>query len=311
MRIVIMGSGGLGAFYGGLLAKSGEDVVFFARGANLAALQTQGLTVKLLPQEGEFHLPVHATNNPPDIGIVDLVWCCVKTYDLETAMRQMAPLIGPDTMILTVQNGVDAPEQLATIFGSHHVLGGIALGGATLEAPGVVVQKTATRGPVVFGELDGGISTRAERLRDTFRTADFLAEVHPDIRIAIWEKFMMLGAGLGISALTRLTYGEMFVCSKIRGLIRGVIQEMADVARAQGIRLSEDAAERLFEAACRFPGSFRGSMYFDLISGRRLELDAVHGAVVRRGREFHIPTPLNFAIYAMLTPYAAGASLSP
>jgi 2-dehydropantoate 2-reductase len=311
MRIAIMGSGGLGAFYGGLLARGGEDVVFLARGANLVALQMQGLTVKLLPHEGEFHLTVHATDNPPDIGVVDLVWCCVKTYDLDTAMIQMTPLIGPDTMILTVQNGVDAPEHLATVFGSHHVLGGIALGGATLEAPGIVVQKTATRGPVVFGELDGGISPRAERLRDTFRAADFLAEVHLDIRVAIWEKFMMLGAGLGISALTRLTYGEMFACPEIHELIRGVIQEMASVARAKGIRLSEDAAERLFTTACRFPGSFRGSMYFDLINGRRLELDAVHGAVMRMGREFHIPTPLNFAIHAMLKPHAAGANINP
>ncbi len=305
MRIAMLGSGGLGAFYGGLLARAGEEVTFVARGANLAALRTEGLTVRLLP-EGEFHLRVRATDDPREVGSVDLVWCCVKTYDLDGAARQMTSLVGSETMVLTVQNGVDAPERVAALVGPGRVLGGVALGGATLEGPGVVVQKTATRGPIVFGELEGGVTSRTERLRDTLRAAAILAEVHADIRVAIWEKLIMLGAGLGLSALTRLTYRAMLDCPETRELLHGVMREMEAVARARGVRLPDGSAERLFEAASRFPGDFRGSMYFDLVHGRRLELEDLNGTVVRLGRELGVLTPLNFAVYAALKPYAAG-----
>jgi len=307
MRIAMVGGGGLGAFYGGLLAHAGEDVTFIARGANLQALRADGLTVKR-PNGGDLHLGVQATDNPRDIGPVDLIWFCVKTYDLDAAAQQAAPLVGPATVALTTQNGVEAPERVAAVLENAAVLGGVALGGATLVAPGVVEQKTA-RLPVKLGELLGGSSQRAEGLRQVLLGAGIEAEVSHDILLDLWEKLIFACAPLGLCSLTRLPLGPLLDCPETAELAGGVMAEAEAVGRVRGIALEDGTLDRLLQrlqsVATTTPAA-RPSMYFDLEQGRRLELDAINGAVVRLGRELGVPTPLNFAVYAALKPYAEG-----
>lgn len=307
MRVAVMGSGGLGCFFGGLLARAGEDVTFIARGANFDAMRTKGLAVKLLPQ-GEFHLPVQAANHSAYVGAVDLVWCCVKTYDLESAARQLAPLIGPDTIILPIQNGVDAPDRIAAVVGPEYVIGGMCLGGATLEAPGVVSQKTA-RVEVLFGELGGGQSRRTEDLGDRLRKSGIDATVHTDIRTGIWEKFVGVCGTHALSALTRLPVAQLFAFAETRDLVRRVMKEVEAVARAAGVPLSEGCVDQVFrsyEARAIANPSVFASIYYDLERGTRLEIDDTNGAVVRIGHALGVPTPLNFAICASLKPYSGG-----
>ncbi len=311
MRFVMMGSGGMGAYFGGLLVRAGHDVTFIARGANLEALQTRGLTVR--PGGEAFHVAVRATGDPAEAGPVDVVWLCVKTYDLDAAIHLIKPAVGPETMVLPVQNGVEAAERIGAVVGSEAVLGGVVDGGATLIEPGVVEQKMG-RCALRFGELQGGPSARTERLLRVLQEADIEATLVPDVQVAIWDKFAFACMAVGLTALTRLPLGPMLAAPAMRELARGVLEEVEAVARAKGIRLPEGTSERLFQAglsvATANPGS-RGSMYFDLAAGRRLEVDAMNGAAVRIGRALGVPAPFNFAVYAALEPYADGAPALP
>jgi len=306
MRIAMIGAGGLGALFGGLLAHAGEDVTFIARGANLQALRTNGLTVKR-PTD-ELHLAVSATDDPSAVDPVDLVWFCVKTYDLDIAARQSAPLIGPDTLAVTIQNGVDAPDQVAAVFGTTAVLGGVVLGGGTLVAPGVVEQKTP-RIPLNLGAMVGGSSIQVERLQRVLRGAGIDAAISPDVRREIWEKFIISCAALGLSSLTRLTYQQIFDCPETAELAEGIMVEAEAIGQAKDVAFESGTVERLLQvvrSVATMTPTARGSMYFDLVQGRRLELDAINGAAVRMGREFGVATPLNFAVHAALRPYANG-----
>jgi 2-dehydropantoate 2-reductase len=311
MRIAMMGSGGLGAFLGGLLAQAGEEVTFIARGANLEALRTGGLTVKR-PACDDLHLDVRATDDPGELGPVDLIWFCVKSYDLDAAAHQAAPLVGPATAALTIQNGVEAPERIAAALSGAAVLGGAVLGGATLIAPGIVEQKTA-RLPVKLGEPLGGVSPRAERLQRVLLAAGIDAEASPDIRRELWEKFIYTCVA-GLCTLARLPVGAIVDRPETAELARGIMAEAEAVGRARGIALEDGTLDRLFQrlqtVAATSP-AMHPSMYFDLVQGRRLELDALNGAVVRMGRESGVPTPLNFAVYAALGAYAEGPPTLP
>jgi 2-dehydropantoate 2-reductase len=312
MRFAIMGSGGLGSYFGGLLTRAGHDVHFIARGAKLDALRDGGLTVKLLPED-EFRVAVRATDDPAEVGPVDVVWVCVKAYDVDAAAPQIAPLMGPDTMVLPIQNGVEAPERLGRVLGPDPVLGGVVVGGATLVAPGVVAQKTPGVAPH-FGELGGGTSARVEGLLQVMREAGIDAQLSQDVQALSWEKLALACMTVGLTALTRLPLGPIFASPGTRELAGGVLAEAEAVGRAKGHRLGDGMAERLFEMvhqrALATPAA-AGSMYFDLIEGRRLELDALNGAIVRMGRDLGVATPLNFAVYAALEPYAAGAPSVP
>src|SRR5262245_12695819 len=307
MRAVIFGTGGLGAFFGGLLARAGRDVTFIARGSNLDALCSRGLTLKTLPT-GEVQLDVRATDDPAKLGIVELVWCCVKAYDLEVAARQMVPLVGPETLILPIQNGVDAAERIAAQVGADHVLGGLCLGGATLEAPGVVAQKT-TRLRLLIGELKGGTSPRIDALRRQLSAAGIDAEVSTDIRVALWEKFVGMCGTHSLTALMRLPVSALFTDPEASALVRGLMEEAEQVARETGVALPEGTARQAFESyrkrGMADPSAY-ASIYYDLVAGRRLEVEHTNGAVVRLGRRGGIATPLNFAVYAALRPWADG-----
>ena len=304
MRIAVMGSGGMGGYFGGLLAQAGEDVTFIARGAHLEALRTHGLTVQS-PVTGDFTRTVSATDDPGTVGEVDLVLFCVKTYDLDAAAAQISPLIGPHTMVLLLQNGIDSAERLARIIGPEGVLGGVAYVVSTRVAPGVIAHQGLNK--IIFGELNGGTSQRTEQLRDMFSRTAITAELHPDVRVPLWEKFILLAATGGVMAMTRLSIGSIRACPETTALFLGVIEEAAAVGRTLGIPLSEDCVDQHWALVSGLDPSARGSMSHDIMAGRRLELEALNGTVVRLGRQVGIATPYNFAVYAALKPYIDGA----
>ena len=312
MRFAIVGTGGLGCLFGGVLARAGVDVTLVGRGANLAALRERGLDVQLLAGE-RFQVDVRATSDPAEVGPVDAILFCVKTYDVEAAARQSLPMIGPETLILPVQNGVEAAEQIGAIVGEDHVVPGVGVTGATLVQPGVVAQKAPTV-RALFGPDRATEGRRAERIADALREAGISADVSPDIERELWEKFVFALLGLGFMSVNRLPIGPTLACPEAAEVARGVMDEGVAVGRARGAPLPDDATERAFE---RFRGvaaanpAARGSMYYDLMAGKRLELEAVTGAVVRMGRELGVPTPLNFVIYGALKPYVDGAPAIP
>jgi 2-dehydropantoate 2-reductase len=309
MRIAVIGAGGTGGYFGGLLARAGQDVTFIARGTQLQALRTQGLTVESR-LAGTFTVPVRATGDPNEVGSVDLILFCVKTYDTDTAAESIHPLIRPETMLLSLQNGIDNEERIARAVGHDSGIGAVAYVTSTIKAPGVVAQ-TAGPGKIILGELSGGASARTERLRGVLQRAGITAEVHPDIRVVLWQKFLFICAFSGVTAVTRLPIGTVLADPVTHTLFEGTSEEVAAVASAGGIDLPADCVEQALATAAAVEPWGRGSLYHDLAGGRRLELESLNGEVVRRGREHSVSTPLNFAIYAALRPFVDGAPALP
>jgi 2-dehydropantoate 2-reductase len=304
MRIAVMGAGGTGGFFGGLLARAGEVVTFIARGAHLEAIQKNGLTVKS-SLCGNFSLPAKATSDPAQIGPVDLVLFCVKAYDNPVASDLIRPLIGSETVVLSVQNGIDNEAQIGKMIGPEHMLGCISYVSSTIESPGVIAQ-TAGPGKIIFGEMKGGTSHRAEVLLNTLKNAGIAAELHTNIKAALWQKFIAICGVNGVTALTRLPMGEILTYEETRHLLKGTMQEVEAVARTSGAGLPEGCVDQSMNFFGSMEPSMRGSMYYDLAAGRRLELEVLNGTVVRLGKALGIPTPFNFSIYAALKPYLNG-----
>ncbi|MEJ2221302.1 MAG: 2-dehydropantoate 2-reductase [Desulfobacterales bacterium] len=308
MRIAVMGTGGTGGYFGGLLARAGEEVAFIARGAHLEAIRKNGLAVKSV-LAGDFTISATATDNPADIGPVDFVLFCVKAYDNAAAAEQIRPLIGPETVVLSVQNGIDNEQQIEDVIGPDHVLGCVSYVSSTIQSPGVIAQ-TGGPGTLVLGEMQGGTSSRTEALQSTLQNSGITAELHQDIQVALWQKFIGICGVNGITALTRLPMGEIVACRETHNLMRGTMQEVEAVARAGGVNLPKGCVDQSMDFFSSMDRSVRGSMYYDLAGGRRLELEVLNGAVVRLGSEHGIPTPINFAIYAALKPYLNGTPSS-
>ncbi|HYL81011.1 MAG TPA: 2-dehydropantoate 2-reductase, partial [Candidatus Acidoferrum sp.] len=235
MRFAIMGSGGVGGYFGGRLAQAGEDVTFIARGAHLEAIQRSGLMVQ--SAAGDFHVHPKATNDPATVGQVETILFSVKGYDTEAAGRQIRPMLGPDTAVVCVQNGVDNEEKLEAILGKGRVLGGVVHILSTISAPGIIAQTAGPR-TLKFGELDGRSTPRAERLLKVFTGAGIQAELSTHILADLWEKFLFICAQGGVTALGRLSIGEILACPDTAVFYRGVMEEIAAVARAKGVRLS-------------------------------------------------------------------------
>ena len=305
MHIVVIGAGGTGGYFGGLLARAGEDVTFLARGTQLEALRTHGLTVKSR-LAGTFSLPVHATSDPQEIGPVDLVLFCVKTYDTRAASEGLRLFIGPETVVLPIQNGIDAAEQLSREVGVQHLIGGVAYVTSQVESPGVIAQ-TAGSGSIELGELAGGQSERTQQLQQMLRHAGISAELPHDIRVTLWEKFLFICAFSGVTALTRLPLGQVFAYQETSDLLKAVMKEGEALGRACGIALPIDIVERNYATLKALEPWAKGSMAFDLLAGRRLEIEALNGTMVRLGREQGMSLPFNYAIYAALKPYTNGA----
>lgn len=298
MKILVMGTGAVGSFYGGRLAYVGHDVTFVARGENLHALRQNGLTVKSI--RGAFRLAsVRATDQPERGGTYDLVLVCVKSYDTEEAARLIRPAVGPDTIALSLQNGVENEELLAREVGPAQVMGGMVYIGAELVRPGVVTHSAA--GHIVFGERDGQRTPRAERLERMLRDAGIQAQLSPHITAVLWDKLVWNAALNALTTLTRSTVGEVLAHPLTRALVRHTMLEVIAVAQAQGLDVKESRADEHIAGSEQPPlSTFVTSMSQDLARGKRLEYDALNGAVVRYGERLGVPVPINQTLYGLL-----------
>jgi len=305
MRIAMIGAGGTGGYFGGLLARVGEQVTFLARGAQLEALRTHGLTVQSR-LAGTFSVSVQATNDPAEIGPVDLVLFCVKVYDTVAASQRLHHLVGPETVVLPVQNGIDAAERLSGAVGMQQLIGGVAYVTSHIVSPGVVAQ-TAGSGRIELGELTGGQSERTQRVQQVLQHAGIPTKLPPDIRVSLWEKWLFICAFSGVTALTRLPIGLVMAYPETRDLLRAILREGATLARAYGIALPVDIVERYIAQLNALEPEAMGSMAVDLLAGRRLEVEVLNGAMVHLGQEQGLSLPFNTAIYAALKPSAEGA----
>jgi 2-dehydropantoate 2-reductase len=302
MRIAILGAGGIGSYYGGLLARSGQDVTFIARGAHLAALQEQGLRVESV--HGDFHLhPVRATAHPADVGPVDLVLVTVKSYDLEAAAEAARPLVGPDTAVLPLLNGLDAAQRLAAVLGEGPPLAGLTHISSSLAAPGLVRQISGVR-RITFGERDGAITPRARRIREALASSGAEVVLTDQIDVALWDKFLFIASISGVCCLARQPMGVVLGTPETRQLYRQALLEVQAVALARRVPLPPDIVERTLTFSQGFAPETRPSMLVDLEAGRRIELEAMNGAVVRYGQSTGVPTPVHNVVYLALKPAA-------
>lgn len=300
MRIAIFGSGSVGGYFGGRLARAGEDVVFIARGEHLKAMLKRGLRVDSI--NGNFVVqPVQATDHPSTIGPVDLVIVGVKAWQVSAAAEAMQPMIGPETVVLPLQNGLEAPAKLSEVIGEQHVLGGLCGLFCYKAGPGHIVH-AGTDPFVKFGELDNHRSQRVERLLDTFKKAGVSAVIPPDIRVAMWLKFLTIAVWSGMGAVTRAPVGIWRSLPQTRRMTEQSLQEIIAVAAALDVSLPENALETTMAIYDGLVPGSTASLQRDVMQGRPSELDAQIGAVVRFGQQVDVPTPLNVFIYNSLLP---------
>jgi 2-dehydropantoate 2-reductase len=305
MRIAVIGAGGIGAIYGASLAKAGAEVIFVARGAHVAAMRENGLRIE--GDRGEMHIrPAQATDDPASIGTVDYVLFSVKLWDVESAGEQIRPIVGRDTTVIPLQNGVDAAERLAAILGPERVMGGTAFVTGSIVAPGIVRQ-TGTYQQMTFGELDASSRERGPRLRDLCAAAGFEGVLSPDVRIPIWEKFSLLVPLADLNAVTRLPLGKWRADPDLLALFEAALRETVAVGHAEGVPLPPDIVDKTCAMMRAMPDHHMTSMGNDLARGNRLELPWFAGKVVELGRRHGVPTPVNGFIYTALKPHANGA----
>ncbi len=304
MRIAIMGAGAVGGYFGGLLSLAGNDVTFIARGEHLRALQQNGLTLET--PNGTLRVTnAHFVTEPAAVGACDVVLFAVKAYDIEAAAASLKPLVQAGAAIVSVLNGVDHQDRIAAVVGAGRVLGGLALVSGVITAPGVI-RYTSPMSALRFGESDGSMSARAIGFRDACVAAGFNAEVVADIRTAQWTKFVGLATNAVLTSLFRLPAGYIYHDAEIIPLARRGFEEVAAVARAQGIALPVDTAERALALHQSFPKTMYASMYHDVAKGKPMELDSLSGYIVRKGRELGVPTPVHEMAYLALKPYKDG-----
>ncbi|MFL5268381.1 MAG: 2-dehydropantoate 2-reductase [Stellaceae bacterium] len=305
MRIAVIGTGGIGGPYGASLAKAGADVIFVARGAHLRAIRENGLRIE--GDRGETHIrPAQVTDDIAGIGTVDFVLSCVKLWDIENIGEKLRAIVGAQTAVIPLQNGVDAAERLTGILGREPVMGGMAFVTGTIVAPGIVRQTGAYQ-QMTFGELDRRISERGKRLRDLCEAAGFEGVLSPDIMVPIWQKFSLLVPLSGLNALTRLPLGKWREDPDLLAIYEAALQETVAVGLAEGIRLPSDVVEKTLAMMRSMPPYHTTSMGNDLLRGNRLELPWFAGKVVELGRRHSIPTPVNGFVYSALKPYINGA----
>jgi 2-dehydropantoate 2-reductase len=301
MKFAIYGSGGVGGYFGGRLAQAGEDVTFVARGEHLKAIKQNGLRVESIAGDFGIH-PARATDQPAEAGAMDCVIVAVKAWDVPSAAGQMKPLIGPRTVVIPLENGVDAPDQLSAALGGEHILGGLCRLSAFIGAPGVI-RHVGIAPFIAFGELDARPSDRVEALRAIFARCQGLnVDVPADVNVAMWEKFIFIASISGVGAVTRQPAGGFRNVPEARALLIQSIAETAAVARARGVPLTDDTSSRILATIDNMPPATFASMQRDIMDGRPSELESQNGAVVRMGRGVNIPTPAHEFIYASLLP---------
>jgi 2-dehydropantoate 2-reductase len=311
VKIAVIGAGAVGGYYGALLARQGHEVSFVARGAHRDAIAARGLRV--VGPLGDFTVQARAESDAALLGPVDVVMHTVKTYDNGTAIPLIKPLLGPDTFVLTLQNGVDSAEEIAAVAGETATLGGSTYIATAIEGPGVIRQ-TGTHRRIVFGEYfnpPATITPRVRTLADAMAAADIVVEAVADSRHTIWEKFTYLAPFAAFTGAARLPIGPLWSDDYIRNMFLDAVVEVANVARAHGVTLPADHRERVYEYAIKLPPSTRSSLLIDLQMGKRIEVEALQGSVVRRGAKVGVPTPIMSALYAVLKPHANGPRPDP
>ncbi|MEO5898315.1 MAG: 2-dehydropantoate 2-reductase [Vicinamibacterales bacterium] len=311
MKIAILGSGAVGGYYGAKLAHAGHEVTFIARGAHLEAIRRNGLSIKS-PALGDFVATGRAEEDTRGVGAVDLVIVGVKAYDNPTALPMITPMLGDRTTVLTLQNGVDSVNEVAEIAGEDRVIGGTTYIATALSAPGVIEQ-TGTHRRIVFGEVFGDLprmSARVTAIHEALAAADIQSEAADDGRVPIWEKFIFLVSLAGFTGATRLPVGPVWADPFIRQQFLDGCREIEAVARAEGVPVAADRIEQIERYVGSIPFSTRSSLLIDLAQGKRIEVEALQGSVVRRAAKLGVTAPIISTLYAVLKPFAGGASRS-
>ena len=304
MKLVVVGAGGVGGYFGGKLQRRGTAVTFVARGAHLEALRRRGLTIRSA-NEGEWSVPVTAVEHLEGRPTADVVLLCVKSFDTEQAVEAIRPVVGPDTAVVSLQNGVDNEEKIDAALGAGRAVGGVAYVFATIEGPGVIAHTQGGR--IVLGELDGQARPRTERLREALTAAGVPTELSPDIRRALWDKYLAITAQAGMTALTRKPTGVLRAIPECWTMWRLLLEELAAIAAAEKVSLAADVVERILTGVAGLKPDTTSSMYHDLTHGKRLELEALQGHALRLAERHGLPAPTLFAVYAALKPHAGPA----
>lgn len=305
MKIAVFGSGGVGGVFGARLAHAGSDVSFVARGAHLAAMRADGLRIES-DAYGVLHVPhVSVTGDPASIGVADYVFVAVKLWDTEAAARAIAPLVGPGTTVLSLQNGVMKDDILRERFGREAVMGAVAYIASRIARPGVIAQ-TGPMQRFVFGEDDDRRSPRAERLLDALVRAGIQGEISDDIRRTIWEKYVFVVGLSGATATMRSTIGPVREHPQARAFLLDLLRETVAVGRAHGVKLAENFAEERLPFFDALPPAATSSMHHDVEQGNRLEVSWLSGGVAQLGRAAGVPTPANRAVWDILALHAEG-----
>ena len=303
MRIAVMGAGSIGGYFGGMLARGGNEGSLIARGAHLQAIREGGL--KVITDAGDFSVGCHSTDDPAKVGSVELALLTVKTYQNGEALSAMKPLVGPHTSVLCLQNGIDSYQQAAEALGEERVLPGAAYIEASLPQPGVVRQ-TGSVVRIAFGEANGSQSERGELIRNTLEQSGIPAQFTEDIRQTLWTKFLFIATMAGVTSVSRETMADLMPRPEWRRVVLACMEEIETVGRASGVNLPSDV---IASTVAYIEGSLdqmHASMHADVMAGRPLELEALNGAAVRAGRATGTATPINDVIYALLKPFAQG-----
>jgi len=300
MHIVIFGAGGIGGYFGGRLAQAGEKVTFIARGEHLQAMLANGLKVESINGDFAIH-PVIATDDTTQVDAVDAILVCVKTWDIPRAAKAIMPMLDLDTFVVPLENGVEAPSQLAEILGREHILGGLCRIASRIASPGLI-QHTAIEPSIAFGELNNRSSSRSRKLLQSFEHAGVSVEIPPDINVAVWQKFLFISAVSGVGAVTRVPFGIFRSIKGSRQMLEDALRECYSIALAQGIHLPADSVANTLAYIDTLPPGTMASMQRDILDGRPSELEAQNGALVHMGQLLNIPTPVHAFIYHSLLP---------
>lgn len=307
MRFAILGSGAVGGYFGAKLALSGQEVIFIARGAHLDAIRAQGLRIQSA-KLGDFMTKAAAESDTSKVGPVDVVIVAVKAYDNATALPMLQPLISAHTVVLTLQNGVDSVDEVAAVAGEEHVLGGTTYVATALEAPGLIVQ-TGVHRTIIFGEVFGDrrrISPRVQAIADVLAAADIQVTPVADARVPIWDKFVYLCPFSGFTGASRLAIGHIWKFPHVQEMFYAACREVAAIAKAEGVTISPNRFDTLQEYMQNIPPTTRSSLLIDLEQGKRIEVEALQGAAVRRAKKHGVPVPIVSSLYALLKPWEHG-----
>lgn len=300
MKIAVVGAGGVGGYFGGRLAHAGVDITFIARGGTLDALSTGGLRVESINGDFVVEHP-RATDDPHTVGPVDAILFAVKAWQIAEAAESARPMVGPDTIVVPLENGIDAPEVLASILGREHVAGGLCAIVSFIVAPGHI-RHPAFDPIVMFGELDNRRTERIERLQRAFAEANVTAEIPQDIHRSMWTKFLFIATMSGIGALTRVPIGVWRAMPEIRAIVTDSLREVVALASSRGIDLGDDAVEKTWQRYDALAPASTSSLQRDVMEGKPSEVEAQLGAIVRLAKETGIPVPVTAMVYHALLP---------